>query len=530
GVAARSGHGDTIWRVGRPFDVPVRVVDWRGAPAAGARIGWCGGCGHTPDLQNATTGADGVAILKAIDPHGDIGDVYVQHPGLGLGYDTVRWCPGESPEVVRCRWSPPMTGKVVDHRGAPIAGAFVGALDVHRGPWARTAADGTFTLLGGRPEIGPSHVRLANGRQIWFDEAARFPVTLHVPAASADEPTQGRLEQPDGPAVTREVRKLRIRLVGDDSLMAKADWPGAPERRVSDDEQIEIPTEGPFAISVYATEGPRGRPFSRHHYFGGVEQLPDEPVELAWFEPARVVGRVVDERGREVAAHVRVRDHWTVSELPEFERGEARAGFEVVTHRTGRTLLEVAPADSALRPRLMWIVLPERGSAQRLDVGDVAVRSAPQLRLLDAAGRPLAEHQVSWARAGCQEVGHMRKFATDADGGWLGPDLEAGDVIEVRASEEAVAFRHVLTGDGPWTLRLPDGAIAFDVVDADGQPCNVTCMFGDRDHLVRPGKPLVGLQPGPQTFFLTASGHRTAVVHAVIGAEPQAVRVQLQRR
>ena len=220
GVAARVGTGDVIWRVGRPFDVPVRIVDWRGAAVAGARIGFCGGCGHTPDLVNATTGPDGVAWLRGIDPHSDIGDVYVQHPGLGLGYDRVRWCPGEGPAIVRCRWSPAMTGVVLDHLGAPVAGAFVAARDVHRGPWAKTGSDGSFTLLGARPEIGPSHVRTPDGREVWFDSARRFPVTLRVPSASSTEPREGAIEQPEGAAEEIATRKLRVALTGGERLDA----------------------------------------------------------------------------------------------------------------------------------------------------------------------------------------------------------------------------------------------------------------------------------------------------------------------
>jgi hypothetical protein len=530
GVAARHGRGGAIWRVGRPFDVPVRIVDWRGAPVAGARIGFCGGCGHTPDLANATTAADGVAVLSQIDPHSDIGDVYVQHAGLGLGYDSVRWNPGEGPEVVRCRWAPAMTGTVVDHLGQPIGGAFVAALDVHRGPWARTAADGTFTLLGGPPELGPSHVRFANGRKVWFDEATRFPVTLRVPDPNGGEPTQGVMVQPDGAASAPATRNLRVRLTGDDSLLATADWPGAPKRRSSDDEVLEVPATGPFVISVYATEGARGRPFRRDHFFADASQLPPEPVELAWFAPLEVVGRVVDARGLPVASRVFVRENWSVSELPDFEPGHAQPGFRIATHVTGRTLLEVVPADRALRPRLMWIVLPERGTAPRLDLGDVVVHERAQLRVLAADGRALAGREVSWARAGCQEVAHMRKFALDEDGGWLGPDLLAGDALVVRASDDAVPFRTVLAGVGPWTITAPDGRLELDVVDDQGAPCKVTCVVGDHDRLVRPGKPLLGLPRGRSTLYLSAEGFRTAIVDAVVGDATVRVRVALQKR
>jgi len=532
GVASRHGRGDSIWRVGRPFDVPVRIVDWRGAPVAGARIGFCGGCGHTPDLANATSGADGVATLGQVDPHSDIGDVYVQHAGLGLGYDSVRWNPGEGPEVVRCRWSPAMTGVVVDHEGKPVAGAFVAALDVHRGPWARTAADGSFTLLGGRPEIGPSHVRFADGRKVWFDEATRFPVTLRLPDPGGEDVHEGVMVQPTGPKAARETRKLRVRLIGGDDLMASADWPGAPKRRGGDDEELEIPRSGPFVISVYATEAPRGRPYMRDHFFADASQLPKEPVELAWFEPIEVVGRVVDERGLPVASRVYVREMWSVTEQPEHEheRGHAQPGFRIATHRSGRTLLEVVPADRSLRPRLQWIVIPERGTEARLELGDVVVVRQPQLRLLGADGRALAGHEVSWARAGYQEVEDMHDFRLDDDGAWLGPDLQAGDALWLRVDDDAVPFRTVLEGPGPWTVQVPSGVLSLDVVDEQGAALQATCILGDYDRMVRPNAPLVGLPRGKVTCYLSAPGFRSAVVHAVIGEQPEQVRVVMRKR
>ncbi len=530
GVAARVGTGDAIWRVGRPFDVPVRIVDWRGAAVAGARIGFCGGCGHTPDLVNATTGPDGVAWLRGIDPHSDIGDVYVQHPGLGLGYDRVRWCPGEGPTIVRCRWSPAMTGVVLDHLGQPVAGAFVAALDVHRGPWAKTGSDGSFTLLGARPELGPSHVRTAGEREIWFEAAARFPVKLRVPAVDAESPNEGSIEQPEGTAEETTTRKLRVALTGGERLDAVADWPGAPQGRARGAGEVEIPTSGPFVVSVYAKGAPRGRPAARDHFFADAAALAAEPVPLAWFDACEVVGRVVDEGGQPVPAHVAVRESWSETALPESPDGAAQAAFAVATHRTGLTLLEVMPVAPDLRPRLAWITLPERGAAGRVELGDVVLRSRPELVVNAPDGSPLPGVEVEWARAGCQEAGATRVFELGEDGGWLGPDLMEGDAVVVRAADDAVPFRHVLAGQGPWTIQLPAGVLALDVVDADGVAMQAWCILGDHEDLLEPGQVLRGLPLGEHVLHLSAEGYRTAVVRVRVGDQLEPRRVVMQRR
>ncbi len=529
GVAARVGLGDSIWRVGRPFDVPVRIVDWRGAPVAGAKIGFCGGCGHTPDLANATTGPDGVAVLQQIDPHSDIGDVYVQHAGLGLGYESVRWCPGEGPELVTCRWSPAMSGVVLDHLGGPVAGAFVAALDVHRGPWAATASDGSFTLLGARPELGPSHVRLASGREVWFDTATRFPVTLHLPDPASPEPTDGRVEQPDAAARDVRTRSLRVALSGAAGLQAVADWPGAPQRRARGAEEVEIPRVGPFVISVTATGGPSGRPSARDHYFADASALPPEPVPLAYFDACEVKGRVVDAQGQPVPARVAVRETWTESARSASASGAASQSFSLLTHKTGRALLEITPEDPRLAPRLAWITLPQRDAARRLELGDVALRAGPQLVVAAVDGRPLPGAEVSWARAGHQEAGSMRDFAVGEDGVWMGPDLMAGDALLVRADEDAVPLRTVLEGPGPWVVKVPAGALALELVDEHGAPTRAWCVLGDHEDLLEPGAVLKGLPPGEHTLYLSAAGYQTAVVRVTVGTQQTALRVVMKR-
>ena len=55
--------------------------------------------------------ANGIAVLRGIHSKNDIRDVYVQHPGLGLGYDWIRWCPGDPPAIIDCGYAPARTGR-----------------------------------------------------------------------------------------------------------------------------------------------------------------------------------------------------------------------------------------------------------------------------------------------------------------------------------------------------------------------------------------------------------------------------------
>lgn len=531
GVAARHGTGDFIWRIGRPFDVPVRILDWQGKPAAGAKVGFCMGCGHTPDLANAVTDSDGIAILRGIDPHGDIGDVYVQRVGLGLGYDSIRWNPGEYPEAIACRWSPAMTGTVVDHNGKPVSGVFVAALSVHRGPWAKTRVDGTFTLLGGRAETGASHVRTPEGREVWFDEPRRYPVTLRLPDPFAKAPNHGVIVQPPGNQIVPDTRKVRIQLHGHESLMARADWPGRPKSTDSDDEELSVPSSGPFVIHVYMTDGPSGRPSRRSFAFADASELPKEPVALAYYDATRVVGEIVDVSGDPVPARVCLRESWRVSDLHDSPGLKAATNFSLSTWQTGLSLVEIVPEAAELQPRLAWVMLPARGDKRRLDLGRLVVSRQAPLRVVGERDEALPGAEVTFARAGLQEVAHARRFPLSADGAWLGPDLRAGDAIVVRRTKDAVPFRKVLQGNGPWTLRAPAGSLQLDVTCAAGpKDITVTCTFGDYEYRWRSGKPLVGLPSGPLRCYVSAPGHKTAVVDVTIGALPTRLAVMLPKR
>ena len=100
----------------------------------------------------------------------------------------------------------------------------------------------------------------------------------------------------------------------------------------------------------------------------------------------------------------------------------------------------------------------------------------------------------------------------------------------VRAADDAVPFRHVLAGQRPWTIQLPAGVLALDVVDDDGVAMQAWCILGDHEDLLEPGEVLRGLPLGEHTLHLSAAGYRTAVVRAQVTDRLEPRRVVMQRR
>lgn len=529
GIATESANCIPIWRIGRALDVPVRVEDWRGRPVAGARIGFCGGCGHTPDLVSATTGQDGVAVLRGIDPHNHIADVYVQHPGLGLGYDSIRWYPGDPPAVVACGWAPAKSGWLLDHRGQPVAGAHVGALDVHRGPWARTAADGSFTVLGAPPDT-EVHVAVIGEREVHFDHGGGYPVTLQLPDLADPDAHQGTVRAAAAAAAAAPaVRSVRVRVEGaPGEATLGTEFPGRPSQRdgVRPGAEVEIPASGPFVLHALAGDGRR-----RWSFDDGAAVA--DPLVVVWTPDVRVTGRAVDATGRPVAVAVRWRSRWSAGHegdeagLQPFPSG----GFELRPWHAGAALLELVPQSPALRPRLLWLSLPERGTAEALHLGDVVLAATPRLCVLGTDGRPRRDVVVGFARAGWQQAGDAHCWPLDADGGWLGPDLCAGDAIVVGQQGARLPFRVVLQGDGPWQVEVPDGELALSIAGPDGAPLAAQVVVGDHAVDADGGVArLRGLPYGAHRLFVSAPGHRTAIVDAVVGAVPKSLRVMLPSR
>lgn len=531
GVATRSGFGDAIWRVGRPFDVPVLVRDWQCRPVPGAKVGFCGGCGHTPDVVVAVAGADGVAVLRGIDPQNDIRDVYVQHAGLALGYRSLRWHPGDPPWAIDCAWAPAKSGRVVDHLGAPVAGAFVGALDVHRGPWAKTAADGTFTVLGAPVDTGTSRVRLADGRDCYFQSPASYPATLRLPAPEAADPHEGTVECAPAHAPSPATRNVRVRVVDAPSprVDVVAVFPGKAGDGAAEPGTVAVPVAGPCLLIASDASVPFVS--EREFAFADSGAFGDEVV-LRWQPDVQVVGRALDAQGQPLAVGVRWRSSWSGGdEHDEPDLVPCPDGrFALPCAASGLALLEVAPLAAGVGARFVWVTVPRREQQPLLELGDVVLGGPPQLRVLDADGRPPPDATVGFARAGLQEPGELRTWPLAADGAWRGPDLRTGDAVVVQLDDEALPFRTVLSGDGPWTIAVPRGELVLQVVDAVGELLPATVVIGDLEIDADFARPLRGLPHGPLRCHVAAPGRRCAIVTTTIGRERQTVRVELLPR
>jgi len=536
GVATRY-HSELVCRLGRGFDVPVRITDWLGQPQPGARIGFCGGCGHTPDLVNATADQNGIAILRGIDPKNNGGtDLYVQHPGLEFFYDDVQWWPGQPPMEVRCSPAPPLTGRLIDHGGQPVAGACVCGGDKHRGPWARTAADGSFAILGAEPPTYPYLVVLPGGRKVDFEASRSWPVTLRLPDLADAGAHEGTVEDEPPPPPTLETREVRVMVEGAPAKLHLGRFaPRLDGSEVQEGEPMRVPAHGPFVLVAW--DGADEHAPGRRYVFADGAAVPD-PMVVKWIAAPRVTGRLVGPDGRAVAARVRFRND---------EQGHENAWrncdggmFTLDAPRSGRQLVEIAPADPSLRARLVPVTVPEPVAPATLDLGELRLQNGAQLRVLDAAGSQLRGATAAFGRAGWQhgrESGyvrewgdHWRQWPLDEDGAFCGPDLRTGDSLLVERDGH-VPFRTVLQGDGPWTLTAPAGQLDLAVVDAGGSPLGATLVVADEDVEVKAGNAhLRGLPPGPTRIWVSAPGHRSAVVDAMITSAPKSVQVVLPRR
>ncbi len=517
-VSSRSKLGEPVWRIAAAQDVPVLVRDWSGKPVAGAVIGFCGSCGHGPDLVNATSDARGIAILRGIDPFNEIADLYCQARGLDLGYQPIEWRPGDPPFEFTCAYSTPLTGKLLDHAGNPVAGAFVGVPDVHRGPWAMTRADGTFEVLGAPSDSWlMAHV---DGREVHFPEFASIPTVLRLPASK--EAFEGTVDDPAPKDRTEpELASIAVRVEGGDERAVV--YASAPkyDREKAKDGRVEVPKSGPFVLHVG----------DRIVRFADVQAVSQQPVVLADYSPTLVRGTVVDSDGRpvHVRANLRVgRD----DRGPEMEAPQGQ--FRLPARASGSALLEIVPEHGDLRARLFYVTLPARGDDAQLDVGRIVLGSEAQLRVLDAKGASRTDVAVRFGRAGYFQVGAEPSFELDADGAWTGPDLRAGDVVLVEtlltesADNEgriAVPFRTVLVGEGPWTITPPTGVLVLEV---SGIESGAHALIADQVFEIGTKNTFAGLPPGPVTMWITAKGRRSAIVTTRVSATgPNAVTVEL---
>lgn len=193
------GQDEVVCRLAPGEHLPVTILDQLDRPVANALVGYRLYCGHTPDVRQATTDAQGRAVLLRIDRRDTkwlwpVGEAIASEDfeaGEGSGFS-------RRGLVLRPDWGVVAQGTVVDAKGAPVAGAAVGSGSWHRGPWTFTDGKGVFRLLGLEPfdgiQIDPDDDTYAKTTSTAAVAVPHVALRVRLPAkdgtpATPDEPT-----------------------------------------------------------------------------------------------------------------------------------------------------------------------------------------------------------------------------------------------------------------------------------------------------------------------------------------------------
>lgn len=525
-----------IVRLNPAVTVPIEVRDWQDRPVADALVGFCGGCGHSPDLIHGRTGKDGVVRLAGMDLYSGIADLYIEHKDLALGYDSVDWYPGEGPVPFRVRSGVVSLGILVDQQGKPVAGAYIGTKDFHRGPWTRTAADGSFKLYGSNSP-GDMFVHVAD-RVLLYERPPSMPFRLQLPEpreepteiVDLDERERALLDREEAPAP--ELPTVIVRPVGlpanGEIYLRTRDESHEITDLVRTGQRVALPKQ-PFVFVLDAKDS-----IGRTIACDRSRALAEGIVRLRWYEPTRIEGRVVDANGdaaevKLAIVHISHRfqpddAEYKVDDDVEWQVSDG-AIFLTTQHERLR-LLAIRGNTWNRPPRLVPIVLPERGDDAFVDVGTIVLTDKHQLTVLDPDGMPLRGGSVTLLRTGWHDLANGFTYELDGSGHCHMPDLQAGDAVLVRGApveqddDAAVRLidlpsRFAIEGSGPFELRQHGGRLLVDVrTTADDATPAVT--IGDR-MLRLHGPTLVrGLAPGKHKVFCAADGHRSAIAEITV--------------
>jgi len=518
------GFDDEVVELSPGIAVPVQIRDWRNDPVEGALVGFCAGCGHTPDLVHGHTSENGLVTLPGIDLLQGIADFYVAHPDLVLGYDSPDWLPSKHPLVMRLAPGIAHRGVVVDHLGAPVPGALVGLAMVHRGPWTRTKSDGSFETSGFDQTIDLRV--LHGGRKTIFGGVATDGLRLQLPKPT-DEMTVV-VEQPaDVYARHKEAAAQRDAIYE----QSKATWPtvtvrtvGMPKdgsvsmrtrrERFDLDELISTGRPVPIPDGEYVWELSGDGWCSRIIRGDRERALRDGIVRLRWYQDTLIEGRIVDASGRPLDASVHIEP------LGGREGGQAPAkklvngAISMPVTKQGVHMLVVHEQWSGAKRKVL-VDLPPRGDEVFVDVGTIIISEQSPVRIHGPDGEPLKDGEVRLHRLGFHEMPFEQ-----INSQWWGPDLRSGDYIEIASELDApkgvdveevfdVPSRFQVEGQGPWTFRQHDGQLLIDI-DADG--VNVGVTIGRHFFTVDQPTLLRGLPAGTHRVFLSATGRRSASV------------------
>jgi len=498
--AEMSGLPEEI-RLRRGVNLRVRLRDWYGRPVAGASVGYYLGCGHTPDSRQAVTGAEGVAVIPCVDPREGI-----LFP-VGEGIEARDWFGCGIPEGdVEMVCSPGQTieGVLHDAQGAPLVGVLLHGSGWNHGPRARTDAEGRFRLEGVSPDAGVWVYRDAVRLGSFEVHPGERRTVFSLEHASADQRTQmldlalfeegaGELEEEvDVVAVHDDGRRFEDQadFRGDVRMTLP---PGECTLWIGDRLGVYRRT----SVRVVVPRDERPPPMRVRLERNPVVEVDASAVPDGW---AVVLAceweeRDVTERAREGRVPV-----------PE---GTACALRVVCGERCGG--LVRVPAD---RARVTLPAAPE--------VGDDEILPTPHdVRVFLPDGAP-----AEGASATCSTDFAFHMGWVDAAGvAAVGFD---GGMLVIDAGEGWLPYREWLSGDGPWTFRLPGGGLEIDVRGPEGEPLDDCVAVIDGEAC--DGLALRGLAEGAHRVLVAVPGFLAKDCRIVLAAgETRRMVVRLAR-
>jgi len=525
----------------------LRLLAPGGRPAAGVRVAYKCGCAHSPDLQAATSDADGLVVLPRI---GD-GDRTIEDPRFRADYlprgsprrfgaTTVRLWPGGT-----------IRGRLVGPDGAPPAWACVLCETSARGPRVVADRDGSFTLrgvdldaglrifwdgpladvdldayrpggpmvirLGGLPEEPVCRVTVTapvTGVEVAFDRVAdgrRFRESVWGETL-LDVPPGDYVVAGGGPWERYAVVEQRVHVAGPTAvelavreqarLEIACPVAGARCHVLLDDRYAEVDAEEPGWLPADATA------WLRVALDGWEEDLPIPPAR----EGVRHV--VVDVPDRKEVVIPGFGEDWGAALLFQAQSEDAD---------------ERRPATRAVGPAWLWVLAPGRRALVELDLprhtdrplvlDDLPFEPLPvrTLELLDAEGRPITEPWLDiedpsppglWLWGDWEDDGEGTfRSALFADGRWV----RFGD-----PNEDCPMRSRRLAGDGPYVLRLGTASVEVLLPELGDEPAYLVL---DTEILWSDGsEPCVrrGLDAGPHTLIVGVPGKGARVYRLLL--------------
>ena len=430
-------HGETIptnyvLRLVRPVPIGGRVLDARGRPVAGAKVGFNNDNDPTVAVQTedheffwieVTTDADGRWNINRIAPemirrlHGN-----ARHPE---DVDAPLVFTGRDPEtdkqlrdgtyVFQLGQGCAVRGIVVDPDGQPVSGAKVSVgnrLSSARRT-ATSSADGTFVVTGCPP-----------GKTIVSAESAGFAVTtVEADISAITEPVRLKLQH--GRVVSlrvvdtsgQSVTNAHVQLDWYPHLPTPGSTPKPPPVQtkfiaMTDAEGQVVWSNAPDVELSFLVDAPG------HMHLNDVAVHPDEQAHVITLPPALVVtGTVRDAASGQLIPRFRIACGWPDSNRPNdptsahwstidrfrlnFANGEFHHSFEepLVMHATNPSYILKFEADG-YAPYTSRVIHPDEGEVQ-LDVQLVAA-TAITVTVLSPDGRAVAGADVGLISPGAR--------------------------------------------------------------------------------------------------------------------------------